>query len=141
MNITVGAQLPAAASLALLIACSSGGERLPAALPLGTWGGDSAEMEVSDSTIHLQIACTYGDAPAPVAIGGDGWFSVAGSYMLYAYPVARLPPVPAQFIGRLSGTTVTITVVADDTVTHQQVTHGPAVLRLGATPHWGPCPI
>ena len=30
-------------------------------LPLGTWGGDSAGMIVSDTALHLHVGCTFGD--------------------------------------------------------------------------------
>ena len=124
-------------------ACSGGGDMvpLPGTLPLGSWGGDSAGMTVTDSGMHVQIACTYGDVTGTVPIAADGSFDVAGSYMLHAYPIALLPADPAQFHGYANGSAVTITVVVDDTAQHQSVTRGPVTLRLDGTPHWGPCPL
>lgn len=132
-----------AAFVAAALACSSGDGAPPydGLLPLGSWGGDSAGMTVGDSGMHLEIACTYGDVSGRVPVAANGTFSVSGSYMLRAYPVARLPPDPAQFNGQLNGSTVTVTVVVNDTAAHQSVTRGPVVMRLGGTPGWGPCPI
>ena len=129
--------------IATQFACSGGGDtsRLPSALPVGSWGGDSAGMTVTDSGMHLQIACTYGDVAGTVPVATDGSFNVAGSYMLHAYPVALLPADPAQFHGHTDGSAVTITVVVDDTAQNQTVTRGPVMLRLGGTPQWGPCPL
>jgi hypothetical protein len=98
-------------------------------------------MTVTDSGMHLQIACTYGDVAGTVQVATDGSFNVAGSYMLHAYPVALLPADPAQFHGYTDGSAVTITVVVDDTAQNQTVTRGPVMLRLGGTPHWAPCPL
>ena len=132
-----------AALLVTQLACSAGtGPARPVGtLPLGAWGGDSAGMTVTDSGMHLQIACTYGDVSGPIPVAADGSFDVTGSYMLHAYPIAVLPAVPAQFRGNTDGSNATITVIADDTVARQTVTHGPVMLRLGAAPRWGPCPV
>ena len=143
MNGRRGAGIGWAAVVAAQFACSAGASpaRPLGELPLGTWGGDSAGMVVSDSSTHLQIACTYGDVAGRVPLAADGSFSASGSYMLRAYPVPLLPSDPALFRGVTDGSTVTVTVLVDDTAAHQSVTRGPVVLQLGATPHWGPCPL
>ena len=46
----------------------------------------------------------------------NGNFSVAGSYMLRAYPIQYGPTVPARFVGQLRGTAATVTVTVNDTV-------------------------
>lgn len=129
-------------ALALLTACASSGTGLSAdgALPKGTWGGDGAGMIVSDSGMHLHIACTFGDASGRVPLD-QGRFDVAGSYTLRAYPVAVGPSLPARFTGRVFGTTATVTVTIDDTVQHQTVVRGPVVVKYGDEPRLGPCPI
>lgn len=123
-------------------ACSSG--NLPpfdGNIALGTWGGDSAGMIVSDTAMHLHIACTYGDVSGRVPVGTNGDFDVTGSYMLRAYPVMVGPAVPARFVGRLDGDRVTVTVTVDDTVEHRTVVRGPVVVKYGDDPRLGPCPI
>ena len=113
----------------------------PADLPLGTWGGDSAGLIVSDTAAHLHVACTFGDVSGRVPLDASGRFDVAGSYVLRAYPIAVGPSLPARFVGRVEGQTLTVTVSVDDTVQHQRVVRGPVVVRLGDDPRLGPCPI
>jgi hypothetical protein len=133
--------------LAVVAACgacgSSGPEPAvePGVLALGTWGGDSAGLIVSDTASHLHIACTFGDVSGRVPVDASGRFDVAGSYVLRAFPIAVGPSLPARFVGRLAGSVVTVTVTVDDTVQHQRVVRGPVVVRLGDQPKLGPCPI
>ena len=131
--------------MALLFAgCSSGlgtsSPRSDGVLASGTWGGDNAGVIVTDSSIHVHIGCTYGDVSGRVQIV-NGAFDAAGSYMLRAYPVAVGPAVPARFSGKVTGNSLTISVIVDDTVQHQTVTKGPATVTLGKEPQLGPCPI
>jgi hypothetical protein len=130
--------------IGVLLACTSSGTTLPPSdgkVPLGTWGGDSAGFIVGDTSAHLHIGCTYGDISGRIAVGANGQFDVTGSYMLRAYPIAVGPTVPARFVGRLDGSTVTVTVTVNDTVQHATVTRGPVTVRLGDDPRLGPCPI
>lgn len=136
-----------AGALAVLIAglaaCSSTSAVLPAdgLVPLGNWGGDSSAMIVSDTAAHLHISCTYGDVSGRIAFDATGGFDVSGSYMLHAYPVAVGPSVPARFVGHLTGSTLTVTAIVNDTTQHTTVTRGPVTITLGADPKLGPCPI
>jgi hypothetical protein len=128
----------------LLLSCSSPSTATPpfdGRLQLGTWGGDSAGLIVSDTAMHLHIGCTYGDVSGRIPVQSNGQFDVSGSYMLRAYPITVGPSVPARFVGRLDGSTVTVTVTINDTVQHQTVVHGPVVVRYGDDPRLGPCPI
>jgi len=43
-------------------------------LALGTWGGDSAGMIVSDTAMHLHVACTYGDVSGRIPVDASGTF-------------------------------------------------------------------
>jgi hypothetical protein len=131
-------------TLAVVAACSATSPKplpLDGLLPLGTWGGDSAGLIVSDSAAHVHIACTFGDVPGRIPFGAQGQFDVAGSYVLRAYPITVGPSLPARFTGRLEGTTVVMTVTVADTVEHRTVVRGPVVVRLGDAPRLGPCPI
>jgi hypothetical protein len=132
-----------AIAIATVLSCSSSASTgvMNGALALGTWGGDSSGLIVSDTAMHLHIGCTFGDASGRVPVGGNGEFDVRGSYMLRAYPIAVGPSVPARFVGHVDGATATITAIIDDTVQHQTVTHGPVVVRFGDAPRLGPCPI
>jgi hypothetical protein len=133
-----------AATVGALVACSSASSSpLPpdGLLPLGNWGGDSSAMIVSDTAMHLHISCTYGDVSGRIPVGTDGNFDIAGSYLLRAYPVAVGPTMPARFVGHLSGTTLTVSAIVNDTVQHTTVTRGPVTVKLGADPKLLPCPI
>jgi hypothetical protein len=110
-------------------------------VPLGNWGGDSSAMIVSDTATHLHIACTYGDVSGRIAFDATGAFDVSGSYMLRAYPITVGPTVPARFVGRLNGSTLTVTAIVNDTTQHKTVTRGPVIVTLNGDPKLGPCPI
>jgi hypothetical protein len=110
-------------------------------LALGTWGGDSAGVIVNDTIAHAHIGCTYGDIPGRVRLDADGRFTAAGSFLLRAYPVAVGPTMPAQFTGRVTGSTLTITVTVRDTIANTTVIRGPATSTLGTTPRMANCPI
>jgi hypothetical protein len=129
---------------ALLIACISPGAGAGVVndrLALGNWGGENAALIVSDTAMHLHIGCTFGDVSGQVSVGADGMFDVAGSYMLRAYPIQVGPTVPARFVGQVRGTTATITVTVNDTVTHQTVVKGPVSVTLDQVANMGLCPI
>lgn len=126
------------------LACSSAVSSVPISdgfIPLGTWGGDSGGMIVGDTAMHLHVACTYGDVSGRVPVSASGQFDVRGSYMLRAYPITVGPSVPARFIGHMDGSTITVTVIVDDTVEHKTVTRGPVTVKFGDEPRLGPCPI
>lgn len=110
-------------------------------LPLGTWGGDNAGVIATDSVTHVHVGCTFGDMPAPIQLDADGRFTVDGSYVLRAYPVAVGPSLPAQFSGRLRGRTLTLAVAVNDTVEDRLVSLGPVEVTFGRAPDLGPCPI
>ena len=63
-------------------------------LAVGTWGGDSAGVIVTDTLSHVHVGCTYGDM-GRVTLDADGRFAVAGSYLLRAYPIAIGPTMPS----------------------------------------------
>lgn len=115
---------------------------VPGTLRVGTWGGDAAGVIVEDTAIHVHFNCTFGDF-ARGALDGDGRFSVAGSYLLTAYPVARGPELPAQLSGvvRGGGGRLTMSVAVNDTVNKRLVALGPVTVFLGRQPNLRPCPI
>jgi len=131
-------------AVSLLVAACSGGSTAPSndgSLPLGTWGGENSGMIVSDTAMHLHVACTYGDVSGRISLSANGQFDVAGSYLLRAYPIAIGPTMPARFVGRVEGGKATITVTVNDTVERKSVVLGPVVVTWGTDPKMGPCPI
>ncbi|MDZ4675484.1 MAG: hypothetical protein SGI84_13590 [Gemmatimonadota bacterium] len=130
------------AALLLALGCGDG-PSLPSdgLLPLGAWGGKGAGVIVTDSVTHVHVGCTLGDIPGRLSLDPEGRFSVAGSYVLQAYPVMVGPSMPAVFSGRLRGRELTLTVVVQDTVSQEVVTKGPVTVEFGRDPELGPCPI
>lgn len=110
-------------------------------LTVGTWGGENAGVIVSATAVHVHVGCTNGDFPAPIALDDDGRFSVAGDYLLRAYPVAVGPTMPARFAGVVRGRELVMTVAVNDTIEGELVVLGPVSVRLGHDPELGPCPI
>jgi hypothetical protein len=131
------------AVLVAIAACSSSTSTLPAdgLVPLGTWGGDNAGMIVGDTAMHLHVGCTFGDVSGRIVLDANGAFTVQGSYMLRAFPIAVGPTAPAKFVGKIVGKNATVTVTVNDTVQKQTVVLGPVAVTLGVDPRMGPCPI
>lgn len=106
-------------------------------LLVGTWGGDNAGLIATDSSAHVHIGCTVGDAHQQLFADSSGRFDVPGLYNITAYPVYRPPDHPARFSGQVVGRVMFLTVTLTDTA----VTLGPVKLTFGAEPQMGVCPI
>jgi hypothetical protein len=119
--------------LLLLGACGS--DRVT--LPPGTWGGEDAGVIVESQTAHVHIGCTKGDTDGPIALDGDGEFSVRGAYNVNAYPVDQGILHPARFSGKVSGEEMTITVQLLD----EDRRLGPVKVQFGRNPDMRQCPI
>src|SRR5688572_15409517 len=122
-------------SLAALLACSSGPAD-PITEVAGTWGGDNAGLIATDTAAHIHIGCTLGYTKGRISVG-LGSFEISGTYNVDAFPIDRGIIHPARFSGRVSGKTMTLTVVLTDD--GRQL--GPVTLTLGKEPEMGPCPI
>ena len=141
---TGGARALVAGAVFVVAACNGGRATVATsgdALTRGTWGGENAGAIVGDTIAHVHIGCTFGDFRSLVALDQEGRFSVEGSYMLRAFPVAVGPSVPAVFTGVVNGTQLTISVAVNDTVEKKLVPLGPVTVVLGREPRLGPCPI
>ena len=129
-----------AATFAVLVtalpACTST-PIFPGGLVTGTWGGNNAGLQATDSAAHVHIGCTYGDIHQAIVENQSGGFDVPGEQDITAYPVDRGVFHPARFVGSISGNTMTLTVTLTDT----SVTLGPVLLTYGKQPVMGPCPI
>lgn len=113
----------------------------PARLALGTWGGSDAGVIVTDSVVHVHVGCTFGDIPPAIDLDAKGRFTVDGSYVLHAYPIAVGPRLPAQFSGQVVGRRLSLAIAVNDTTTGRVVALGPVTVVLGEEPRMGPCPI
>ena len=110
-------------------------------LAVGTWGGANAGVIVNDTLAHVHVGCTYGDIPGRVSLSSGGSFTRAGSFLLRAYPVAIGPTMPAQFVGRVDGAVLTLTVTVSDTIAGKTTVLGPVSVTYNKDPQLGPCPI
>jgi hypothetical protein len=110
-------------------------------LALGTWGASGAGVIATEQVTHVHVGCTFGDMPGLIQLDSDGRFTVDGSYVLRAYPVAVGPSLPAQFSGLVSGRTLTLAIAVNDTVENRIVALGPVEVTFGTTPDLGSCPI
>ena len=133
----------ASAAAIAITACGSGTPfgSGPDELAVGTWGGENAGVIASATGTHVHVGCTNGDFPAAIALDDDGRFSVAGDYLLRAYPVAVGPTMPALFAGVVRGRDLVMTVAVNDTILGELVVLGPVSVRLGREAEMGPCPI
>jgi hypothetical protein len=94
-----------------------------------------------EADIHVHVGCTFGNIAGNVALDSDGRFTVNGSYVLRAYPVQTGPSLPAQFSGRISGSTMTLAIAVNDTVENRVVALGPIVVVFDREPEMAQCPI
>jgi len=130
--------------LGLLASSCSQSSLLPPSdgvLAVGTWGGDNSGVIVTDSAAHVHVGCTFGDMPGNIQLDANGRFTIAGSYVLRAYPVQLGPSLPAQFSGRVTENILTLTIVVNDTVEKKVVPLGPITVVYARQPQMGPCPI
>jgi len=147
MPLNIGRSLASAAfitlAIAIFAACSDDNPTFPSGVQLanGTWGGDNAGMIVNADGAHVHIGCTFGNIPGDVAIDENGEFSVAGSYVLRAYPIQLGPSLPAIFLGEFRGAALRLTVIVHDTVENRVEIKGPVIVIYGDEPRLGPCPI
>jgi hypothetical protein len=123
-------------SIAVFVACYNSATP-PITEVVGTWGGDNAGLIVSDTSAHVHIGCTLGDAKGPIRPDADGRFEATGTYNVDAYPIDRGILHPARFSGQIVGRSMTLTVVLTDN--DRQL--GPVTLIYGKEPKMGPCPI
>ena len=140
-----GGTLALVAGAALVVAACTDGRATVGTtadtLARGIWGGENAGAIVGDTIAHVHIGCTFGDFRPPAGLDQEGRFSVEGSYMLRAFPVAVGPSLPAVFTGVVNGNQLTISVAVNDTVEKKLVPLGPVTVVLGREPRLGPCPI
>ena len=132
-----------AAALLGLTTCDSDSplDTQPTRLEAGTWGGENAGVLVDGSKAHVHVGCTFGDFPVPVTLDEESRFSVTGSYLLRAFPVAVGPTMPATFAGQIRNGTLTMTVAVNDTIQRQLTVLGPVSVVYGREARMGPCPI
>ena len=130
-------------ALAVIATCDSDSVSPPDTgfVSIGKWGGGNNGAIVTDAGMHVHVGCTYGDVVGRVALDAEGKFDVEGSYLLRAFPIVVGPTMPAQFVGSVSGSNLTLIIAVNDTVEHKIHVLGPVTVQFGKEPTMGPCPI
>ena len=85
-----------------------------ATIPAGTWGGDHAVLEASDSGASLQFDCAHGAIAGPLAVDADGRFRISGDFVReHGGPIRRGENERREavfYTGRIQGRTMSLTV-------------------------------
>ena len=105
----------------------------------GLWGGDGAELTVTDAGAHVEFDCAYGDIAVALKADDTGHVAVDGVFVQeHGGPVRideQAEPKPARYSGRISGTTF----VFDVMLREGQETVGTFTVTYGATPRVRKC--
>jgi hypothetical protein len=98
------------AGMLALSACN-GGPAAPGGEPLATgrWTGTGACLSVSESGCELTVGCGHGRFARPT-LRSDGTFDADGTYRIEVGPAVIEPAPPAHFSGRLTRSTVSLSV-------------------------------
>ena len=85
-----------------------------ATIPAGTWGGDHAVLEASDSGASLQFDCAHGTIAGPLAVDAEGRFRLSGGFVReHGGPIRRGENERREavfYVGRIQGKTMALTV-------------------------------
>lgn len=109
-------------------------------LPVGTWGGDSAELKVSSAGADTRFFCAHGAIEQPILLDSSGRFEAGGYYVFEGGPTPiddTLFRRPAIYSGSSDGKTMTLTVF----LPNQGEKLGPFSLVFGQSATLRPCPI
>jgi hypothetical protein len=106
-------------------------------VPAGLWGGEHVRMIVSSSGALLEYDCAHGKIDQPIILDVRGGFNVHGSYVPeHGGPRRDEDAVTrAQYIGRVSGDTMRLTV----RVEHNKKPAGVFSLTRGDDPLLAKC--
>ncbi|HYX41875.1 MAG TPA: hypothetical protein VE821_09275 [Pyrinomonadaceae bacterium] len=83
----------------------------------GVWGGEHVRLQVTDDGATIEYDCAHGTLAGPLALDGQGRFSVTGTYAREGGPVrvdAAPAGVPARYTGSVQGRTLTLTTTLTD---------------------------
>ena len=127
----------------LAIACGGGGSSptgtkagsVVSTIAAGTWGGEHVSILVSDAGAAVQFDCAHGSIPAPLAVGADGRFVLAGVFVKeHGGPIKigeSEDSQPASYSGQIQGRTMTLSIA----LTRDQQTVGPYTLAFDNPGH------
>ena len=105
---------------------------LMAVLTLGTWGGPHIELTVGPEGATIEMDCAHGAVREPIAVGKDGRFRAAGTFVAeHGGPVRdeeeQEQGRPVVYEGKVEGKTMTLAIKAgEEEVGTFELTHGRA---------------
>jgi hypothetical protein len=107
-------------SLAVLLPWLGTLRRPPERVATGPWGGPNMEIEVTDTGARVDYSCGRGRITQPLVLGTGGRIDVKGTYVKEHPGPQREDEdgeegLPARYIGRVEGRTMTLTVTLPDT--------------------------
>lgn len=104
---------PLGTSLLILAAASCALSAGESTLGPGTWGGDTAILEVVTGGADIEFECAQGRIDGPIPIDRHGEFEVTGTFAPQGPGPSRDDPSSVSKVsyhGRLKGATLTLTV-------------------------------
>ena len=82
-------------------------------IPAGIWGGEHIHIEVGTKSATIEYDCAHGRIDGPLAVDGDGRFSLRGTHTAErGGPVRAGEPErsqPATYSGSIRGEKMTLT--------------------------------
>ena len=107
------------------------------AMAKGTWGGEHANLELSENSAEVEFDCAHGHIGQAITLDKHGDFDAAGTFTPeHGGPVRRdenTPSVPARYSGHVVGDTLSLTV----TLAKENV--GTFTLTRGSRPNLKKC--
>ena len=110
----------------------------PGQVPVGTWGAQGAEMQVSNAGADVLFNCASGEIHEPLTLASDGSFSWSGTYTR-TFPAPGTPPDSphaATYSGSATASQVTLVVTVPDI----SLATSPVVLTHGEDGVMALCP-
>jgi hypothetical protein len=100
--------------------------------PIGMWGGENVEVEVTDAAIRINgpPGCFYGSSAQPLQPDATGHFVATG---LLSFPSTNRTALPAKFTGSIADGVMTLGIASTDSTPS---TLGPYTLVFGHAAHF-----
>ena len=126
-----GARFAGAMLLFLTLIEASMAQHAVAKVSVGTWGGRSLQMEVTQQGATLEFDCAQGTIPEPLVLDATGKFRAKGTFQTGGGPVRRdqKPGSDVVYTGTVEGDTMQLEfTLAEDKgspfALHKQATSG-----------------
>jgi hypothetical protein len=113
----------------------------PSNSALGEWGSQTSEVDVTHSSTHVTVTCSFGDFPGEISLDQNGHFTINGSWNRSTGPIQLNGQLPAQMSGQVFGNEMTFAIAVNDTVAKQVTSIGPVTVDYGRPGGRVPCPL